>query len=236
MQTAEPYVSTEVLCTEYVLYVQYVYTVVLFIHTVPTTRRDRSRASVADDTADGGSVLVAPSGIPPLLAAEVRNGQCRAHTRSPWPYGPAVRTSSSFGRERALHRSKQEKRALSVALTVPPLDHLHPAGKPISTLPDETSVALGDSAEELYKRLAAQTALSTHRLRVTKGSDGSLVPNSKDVTLDSTGLRDRSSIYLKDLGEDEEALAHLRARARARPLEFHREGKSERKKEGFCCG
>lgn len=77
---------------------------------------------------------------------------------------------------------------------------VRPRGKPISTLPDETSVALGDSAEELYKRLAAQTALSAHRLRVTKGSDGSLVPNSKDVTLDSTGLRDRSSIYLKDLG------------------------------------
>lgn len=73
-------------------------------------------------------------------------------------------------------------------------------GKPIRQLPDETTVASGASAADLYHRLAAETGLSIHRLRVTKGSDGSLVPNSKDVTIDRTGLREQSTVDVKDLG------------------------------------
>jgi very-long-chain enoyl-CoA reductase len=35
---------------------------------------------------------------------------------------------------------------------------------------------------------------------VTKGSDGSVVTNYNDTTIHSTGLRDQSTIYVKDLG------------------------------------
>lgn len=35
---------------------------------------------------------------------------------------------------------------------------------------------------------------------MTKGSDGSLVANTRDATVHSTGLRDQSTIYVKDLG------------------------------------
>jgi len=39
-----------------------------------------------------------------------------------------------------------------------------------------------------------------HRLRITKGSDGSLVPNDKNTTIESTGLRNDSNVMVKDLG------------------------------------
>jgi len=39
-----------------------------------------------------------------------------------------------------------------------------------------------------------------HRLRITKGSDGSLVPNDKNTTIESTGLRNGSNVTVKDLG------------------------------------
>lgn len=42
--------------------------------------------------------------------------------------------------------------------------------------------------------------LSIHRLRITKGSDGKAVPSSEDVSINSTGLRDQSTVYVKDLG------------------------------------
>ena len=77
----------------------------------------------------------------------------------------------------------------------------HQLGKPVRKLPEETTVALSGSAADLYRRLAAETGLSVHRLRITKGSDGSLIPNAKDVTLDRTGLREQSTVYVKDLGE-----------------------------------
>ena len=59
---------------------------------------------------------------------------------------------------------------------------------------------LQDSTAELYQRLAAESGCSIHRLRITKGSDGSAIPNNKDVTIKSTGLREQSVIYVKDLG------------------------------------
>jgi very-long-chain enoyl-CoA reductase len=56
------------------------------------------------------------------------------------------------------------------------------------------------TAVEIYDTLANKTRYSVHQLRVTKGSDGSLISNLKDVSVYSTGLRDQSTIYVKDLG------------------------------------
>lgn len=53
-------------------------------------------------------------------------------------------------------------------------------------------------------RIAAQTRLSKNRLRITKGSDGSVVAtkrgDGKLVTVEETGLRDGSHLFVKDLG------------------------------------
>lgn len=73
-------------------------------------------------------------------------------------------------------------------------------GKPVKKLPEEVSVPEGSSTIDIYNQLALLSNTSIHRLRITKGSDGALVPNSKDVTIDSTGLREASTIYVKDLG------------------------------------
>lgn len=53
---------------------------------------------------------------------------------------------------------------------------------------------------ELYEQLALQIGVSIHRLRVTKGSDGSFIPSSNHLLVESTGLRQQSTIYVKDLG------------------------------------
>lgn len=73
-------------------------------------------------------------------------------------------------------------------------------GKPVQKLPEEVSITLGGTADELYNALALRAGISVHRLRVTKGSDGALVPNRKDLELETTGLREQSTIYVKDLG------------------------------------
>ncbi|KAF4552018.1 Enoyl reductase-like protein [Elsinoe fawcettii] len=77
---------------------------------------------------------------------------------------------------------------------------VEPRGKPIKKLPSESSSYLQASTADLYHRLAAEAGISPYRLRVTKGSDGSLVPNAKDFTIERTGLRNKSVIYVKDLG------------------------------------
>ena len=74
------------------------------------------------------------------------------------------------------------------------------SGKPLSKLPDNLSVLANAPAADLYVKLAQQSKQSVHRLRITKGSDGSSVPNIRDVSIQSTGLRDQSTIYVKDLG------------------------------------
>jgi len=56
------------------------------------------------------------------------------------------------------------------------------------------------TSADLYAELAAQTNFTVHQLRVTKGSDGSVVPNAQDTSVHATGLRDQSTIYVKDLG------------------------------------
>ena len=78
---------------------------------------------------------------------------------------------------------------------------ISPRGKPIKTLPDECEVPRNAPAAEIYQQLAAASRMSVNRLRVTKGSDGQLVPNSKDVMISRTGLLGGSKIYVKDLGK-----------------------------------
>ncbi|KAM0801570.1 3-oxo-5-alpha-steroid 4-dehydrogenase family protein-like protein [Usnea florida] len=77
---------------------------------------------------------------------------------------------------------------------------VRPRGKPVKKLPEEISLPTNGPTSELYNRLAQQAGTTIHRLRVTKGSDGSFVPNSKDLSVNSTGLREQSTIYVKDLG------------------------------------
>jgi very-long-chain enoyl-CoA reductase len=73
-------------------------------------------------------------------------------------------------------------------------------GKPITRLQDQISIGSSSYTSELYTRLSEEANLSVHRIRVTKGSDGSLVKNSDGVTIRSTGLLDQSTVYVKDLG------------------------------------
>ncbi|KAI9839467.1 MAG: hypothetical protein M1819_002092 [Sarea resinae] len=75
-----------------------------------------------------------------------------------------------------------------------------PRGKPIKSLPSEITVPSDATATELYKAIAAKSRFSAHRLRITKGSDGSAVPNARDLSLETTGLRNQSTVYVKDLG------------------------------------
>ncbi|PNS16768.1 hypothetical protein CAC42_4732 [Sphaceloma murrayae] len=77
---------------------------------------------------------------------------------------------------------------------------VEPRGKPIKKLPQETSSYLQASTADLYHRLAAEAGVSPDRIRITKGSDGTLVPNAKDFTVERTGLRNKSVVYVKDLG------------------------------------
>ncbi|KAK2731307.1 3-oxo-5a-steroid 4- dehydrogenase [Onygenales sp. PD_40] len=77
---------------------------------------------------------------------------------------------------------------------------IKPRGKPIPRLPREISIDPNASGADLYRLIAEKSKFSIHRVRVTKGSDGTAISNNKDVTIHSTGLRDQSTIYVKDLG------------------------------------
>lgn len=84
---------------------------------------------------------------------------------------------------------------------LPPVQLLTSAqGKPIRRLPEELSIAGDAPLSELYQKIARASDLSIYRLRITKGSDGSVVANLKDASMSSTGLRDQSTVYVKDLG------------------------------------
>lgn len=73
-------------------------------------------------------------------------------------------------------------------------------GRPIKNLPESISVSREDEATQIFKKIAEASQFSIHRLRVTKGSDGSPIPKSSDVTVHDTGLRNKSAIDVKDLG------------------------------------
>jgi len=74
------------------------------------------------------------------------------------------------------------------------------SGKPIQTLPESIELSPNATTAEIYSKLAKETRFSVHQLRVTKGSDGSVISNSKDESVYATGLRNQSTIYVKDLG------------------------------------
>ena len=73
-------------------------------------------------------------------------------------------------------------------------------GKRIPKLPTETSIYIQGSSSDLYQRIAAETGCSVHRLRITKKSDGSLIPNDKKATIASLGVESGTAIQVKDLG------------------------------------
>ncbi|KAF2749193.1 synaptic glyco protein SC2 [Sporormia fimetaria CBS 119925] len=77
---------------------------------------------------------------------------------------------------------------------------VRPRGRPIKNLPQSISVRPEDSATDIFQKIAEASKFSVHRLRVTKGSDGSAIPKSRDVTVYDTGLRNKSAIDVKDLG------------------------------------
>ncbi|MCJ1229146.1 3-oxo-5a-steroid 4- dehydrogenase [Toensbergia leucococca] len=77
---------------------------------------------------------------------------------------------------------------------------IRPRGHPIKNLPEELTTSSTTNASDFYTLLAQNAHISVHRLRITKGSDGTPIPNSAAITIDQTGLRNQSTIYVKDLG------------------------------------
>ena len=73
-------------------------------------------------------------------------------------------------------------------------------GKPISKLPTDISIAFNANLANLYSTLSQHSKLSVNRLRITKGSDGSLILNNDNITIYDAGLRNQSTLYVKDLG------------------------------------
>jgi hypothetical protein len=73
-------------------------------------------------------------------------------------------------------------------------------GKPIRKLPKELQIGPNASTQEIYSSLAEASGFSIHRLRITKGSDRTVVPNSKGTSVNDIGLRDQSVVHVKDLG------------------------------------
>ena len=71
---------------------------------------------------------------------------------------------------------------------------------PIKNLPDKLVVPSTGPSSEIYQQLSASTGTSIHRIRVTKGSNGQLVPNDKNVPIQDNGLMDGSRVTVKDLG------------------------------------
>ena len=75
-----------------------------------------------------------------------------------------------------------------------------PRGKPFKGLPQELTVSSESSAAQIYDALAVKTKSTVHRIRITKGSDGAVIPNSSETSISETGLLDGSKIVVKDLG------------------------------------
>ena len=73
-------------------------------------------------------------------------------------------------------------------------------GRQIKNLPETITVSADASASDIFEEISKASRFSIHRLRVTKGSDGSPINNVKDVTVHDTGLRNKSAVDVKDLG------------------------------------
>jgi len=83
--------------------------------------------------------------------------------------------------------------------------NIRPRGRPLKNLPETLDFDLSAStAQDLYDQIAEHTRLNRNRLRITKGSDGKPVHLKRDdgklVTIEETGLRNGSQIFVKDLG------------------------------------
>jgi very-long-chain enoyl-CoA reductase len=68
-------------------------------------------------------------------------------------------------------------------------------------LPETITVQADGVASQIHQQIADASRFSIHRLRVTKGSDGTPIGNTTDATVHDTGLRNKSAIDVKDLGE-----------------------------------
>ncbi|KAF2131211.1 synaptic glyco protein SC2 [Dothidotthia symphoricarpi CBS 119687] len=77
---------------------------------------------------------------------------------------------------------------------------VRPRGRPIKNLPETITVSSDASTSQVFEQIANASKFSIHRLRVTKGSDGSSLSNGGSVTVHETGLRNRSAVDVKDLG------------------------------------
>jgi very-long-chain enoyl-CoA reductase len=74
-------------------------------------------------------------------------------------------------------------------------------GRPIRNLPETITVSADAAASEIFQKVADASKFSIHRLRITKGSDGTPIPKSNDITVHDTGLRNKSAVDVKDLGK-----------------------------------
>ena len=73
-------------------------------------------------------------------------------------------------------------------------------GDPIKSLPHHVRIGRRASTEELYDALAQASGLSIYRLKITKESDCTLVPNSNETTIEEAGVKDMDVVTVKDLG------------------------------------
>ncbi|KAE8141772.1 3-oxo-5-alpha-steroid 4-dehydrogenase-domain-containing protein [Aspergillus pseudotamarii] len=77
---------------------------------------------------------------------------------------------------------------------------IRPRGGSIKSLPHQVRIGRHASTEELYDALARSSGLSIYRLRITHESDCTLVPNSKEITIEGAGVEDMDVVTVKDLG------------------------------------
>ena len=68
-------------------------------------------------------------------------------------------------------------------------------------MPEHVDLQAGATCADLYNSVAKATGYPIYQLRITKGSDGLVLHNGKDVSVHSTGLRNESTVDVKDLGQ-----------------------------------
>ncbi|PSN61195.1 synaptic glyco protein SC2 [Corynespora cassiicola Philippines] len=77
---------------------------------------------------------------------------------------------------------------------------VRPRGRPIKNLPETIEVPSDAPTAAIFDAIAQKASFSVHRLRVTKGSDGTPIPSKADLSVHATGLRNKSAVDVKDLG------------------------------------
>lgn len=107
---------------------------------------------------------------------------------------PPLKATRKFKTDCALHQLSAQMASKTLTFSV------RPRGKPLHKLPEELPLPSTSASSDLYNQLATSSKTSVHRLRITKGSDGTHIPNTASLPISDTGLRDGSTIYVKDLG------------------------------------